>query len=581
MLVMTKEDAMFVRVKRSGAYQYLQIVHNERVDGRVQQHVIATLGRLDVLQKSGQLDGLLASCARFAEQTAVLSAHRQGRISPAEKVRIGPVLVFERLWQEMGLPQIFKRLLAGRKFEFDVERAVFLTVLHRLFASGSDRAAEEWRQQYALRGVQRLQLHHLYRAMAYLGETLPETQQAHATPFAPRAVKDLIEESLFERTRDLFSGLDLVFFDTTSIYFEGEGGDSIGQYGYSKDHRPDRKQMVVGVILDGQGRPVCCELWPGNTADVTTLVPIVDRLKHRFHIQSICVVADRGMISRQTIGQLQAADRQVRYILGARLRSVKEVSSEVLSRPGRYHEVYGPRTNSNDPAPLKVKEVRVEDRRYIVCHNEDQAQKDRSDRQAIVGALRDQLQQGAKSLVGNKGYRKFLKTAAGGAFEIDEAKIPSEARFDGKWVLETDTDLTPSNCALRYKELWMVEQVFRSMKSILETRPIYHKCDETIRGHVFCSFLALVLLKELQARLTARGWHVEWQRLRDDLDALEEITIHTRGRTFIVRSQTQGDAGKAIQAAGVALGPVVRLGPTTANPEPRPTKRPRSAKEDP
>jgi hypothetical protein len=550
---------MFVRMKKSGTYQYLQIVHNERVNGRVKQHVIATLGRLDVLQKTGQLDALLASCARFAEHTAVLTAHRQGRIPPAETIRIGPVLVFERLWRQLGLAEILKRLLQGRKFEFDVERAVFLSVLHRLFAPGSDRAAEVWRRKYAIRGVEKLSLHHLYRAMAYLGGPLPEDQQAGATRFTPRLVKDQIEEALFQQTRDLFSELNLVFFDTTSIYFEGEGGETLGQYGHSKDHRPDRKQMVVAVVLDGQGRPVCCELWPGNTADVTTLIPIVDRLKRRFQIQSICVVADRGMISRDTIRQLQASDRDVRYILGARLRSLKEIYTEVLSRGGRYHEVYGPKTKSKDPAPLKVKQVWVEDRRYIVCRNEDQAKKDRIDREAIVAALRDQLRQGAKSLVGNKGYRKFLKTRSGGAFEIDEAKIESESRFDGKWVLQTDTDLTASECALKYKELWMVEELFRSMKSIIETRPIYHKCDETIRGHVFCSFLALVLLKELQARLAARGWQVEWQRLRDDLDALEEITVRTRGRTFVIRSQTQGDAGKALQAAGVALGCIVRL----------------------
>jgi hypothetical protein len=550
---------MFVRRKKSGAYEYLQIVHNERINGRVKQRVIATLGRLDVLQTTGQLDALLASCARFAEHTAVLTDHRQGRISPAEKVRIGPVLVFERLWRQLGLPKIFQRLLAQRKFDFDIERAVFLTVLHRLFASGSDRAAEDWRHKYAIQGVQRLQLHHLYRAMAWLGEPLPDDQQAVATPFVPRTVKDLIEEALFEKTRDLFSGLDLVFFDTTSIYFEGEGGETIGQYGHSKDHRPDRKQMVVGVILDGEGRPVCCELWPGNTTDVTTLIPVVDRLKRRFHIRCVCVVADRGMISRDTVRRLQATDRDVRYLLGARLRSVKEIYEQVLRRGGRYHEVYGPKKKSKDPAPLKVKEVWVDDRRYIVCHNQDQAKKDRADREAIVAALRDQLKRGAKSLVGNKGYRKFLKTRSGGGFDVDEAKIKSEARFDGKWVLHTDTELTAAECALKYKQLWMVERLFRSMKSILETRPIYHKCDQTIRGHVFCSFLAFMLLRELEARLAARGWQVEWQRLRDDLDALEDITVRTRGQTFIIRSDLEGDAGKAIQAAGVALGPVVRL----------------------
>ena len=550
---------MFVRVKRSGQYEYLQVVHNERLDGKVQQRVIATLGRLDLLRGTGQLDALLASCARFAEHSAVLSAQRQGQVAAAAKVRIGPPLVFERLWEQLGLPRVLRRLLAGRKFGFDVQRAIFLTVLHRLFAPGSDRAAEVWRERYALAGAEGLQLLHLYRAMAWLGEPLPEDQQAHATPFVPRCVKDLVEEALFAQTRDLFTSLELVFFDTTSIYFEGEGGQSIGQYGHSKDHRGDLRQMVVAVVLDGRGRPICCELWPGNTTDVKTLVPVIDRLRQRFHIASICIVADRGMISARTIQELQAADRDARYILGARLRAVKEIYQQVLSRPGRYHEVYGPKQTSKDPSPLKVKEVWVERRRYIVCHNEDQARKDAADREAIVAGLRDRLRQGAVALVGNKGYRKFLRTRAGGGFEIDEAKVAWEARFDGKWVLQTDTDLPPTDCALRYKDLWMVEQSFRSVKSVLETRPIYHKCDETIRGHVFCSFLALMLLKELLGRIERHGWEVEWERLRDDLEALEEMTIHTAGRSFVVRSAPEGMAGKAIQAAGVALGPAVRM----------------------
>jgi len=550
---------MFVRSKKSGAYQYLQIVQNERIEGRVRQQVIATLGRLDVLQKNGQLDALLTSCARFAEHSAVLSAHRQGRLAAAEKLAIGPALVFERLWQELGFPQLLAQLLQDRKFEFDVERAVFLTVLHRLFAPGSDRAAEVWRRRYAIRDAENLQLHHLYRAMAWLGEPLPDDEQAGATPFAPRLVKDLIEEGLFQRTRDLFSGLDLVFFDTTSIYFEGAGGETLGRFGHSKDHRSDRKQMVVGAVLDGQGRPVCCELWPGNTSDAKTLVPIVDRLKSRFHIRSICVVADRGMISRETIAKLQSAHRDTRFILGARLRSVKEISEEVLGRAGRYQEVFGPRKTSKDPAPLKVKEVLVKDRRYVICHNEDQARKDRADREAMLADLPARLRQSATSLVGNKGYRKYLRTRAGGGFELDPAKIEKDARFDGKWVLQTDTELAAAECALKYKELWMVEHLFRSVKSILETRPIYHKCDETIRGHVFCSFLALVLLKELLTRLESRGWQVEWASLRDDLDALEEMTVTTNGRSFVVRSQTEGDAGKALQAVGVALGSAVRL----------------------
>jgi transposase len=549
---------MFVRIKNSGKYEYLQVVQSQRIGNSVRQQVIATLGRLDVLQASGQLDALLASCARFARQSVVLTAHRRGQLSTDKKIRLGPPLVFQRLWEELGFPTLIRRLLEGRKFGFDVERAIFVTVLHRLFAPGSDRAAEVWCKKYAIEGAEGLQLQHFYRAMAWLGEALPGDQQGGATPFAPRCVKDRLEETLFAQTRDLFTSLELVFFDTTSIYFEGEGGETLGQYGHTKDHRNDCKQMVVGVVLDGRGRPICCELWPGNTTDVKTLVPIVDRLKQRFRIASICIVADRGMISRETIEKLQEKVRDVRYLLGARLRSVKEIYNDVLSRPGRYHEVFGPKQTSKDPSPLKVKEVWVDDRRYVICRNEDQAKKDAADREAIVAALKEQLKQGAGSLVGNKGYRKYLRTR-GARFEIDEAKVASEARFDGKWVLQTDTDLSATDCALRYKDLWMVEQSFRNLKSVLETRPIYHKCDETIRGHVFCNFLALILLKEFLDRIAQRGWKVEWERVRADLDALDEMRVKTSGRSFVIRSDLQGDAGKAIQAVGVALGSVVRF----------------------
>jgi transposase len=455
------------------------------------------------------------------------------------------------------MPHILRRLLDGRRFEFPVERVVFITVLHRLFASGSDRAAEQWCRRYALGDLGNLDLHHFYRTMGWLGEPLPTEEQAENQPLGPRLRKDEIEEALFQRRRDLFTGLRLVFIDTTSIYFEGHGGETIGKRGYSKDHRPDLQQMIVVVVMDDEGRPVCCELLPGNTADIKTLLPVVDRLRERFDIRDVCVVADRGMISEKTISEL--SQRGVHYILGARLRNVKEIRETVLSRGGRYHEVHGPREHSKSPSPLKVKQVLVDQRRYIVCHNDEQARKDQADREAILEKLREQLKQGSTSLVGNKGYRKYLTAVKGGAFQIDENKVKRAARFDGKWVLRTDTELPPEEVALRYKDLLLVEDAFRTAKSILETRPIYHKCDDTIRGHVFCSFLALVLLKELQDRMESRGWQAEWQRLRDDLNELQELTLPLGDKTFAIRTPPVGEAGRAIQAVGVALGSSVRL----------------------
>ena len=550
---------MFFRQKKSGDRVYLQIVENRWERGGSRQRVIATLGRLDHLRETGQLNTLLESGCRFSESVMVLSAHRDGEAPTVNTRRIGPALVFGRLWEELEFPQVISHLTAGRHFQFPIERALFLTVLHRLFESGSDRSCVSvWREGYQIPGVDSLRLHQIYRSMGWLGEPLPEEEQDGATSFSPRCTKDWFEETLFARRRDLFSELELVFFDTTSLYFEGEGGVELGQYGNSKDHRPDRKQVIVGVVLDGEGRPLCCELWPGNVTDVKTLIPVVDRLKKRFGIRSICIVADRGMISKETIAQLQAKERDVRFILGARMRRVKEVRQEVLARPGRYREVHGPKQKSSDPSPLKVKEVRIDGRRYVVCLNEDEARKDQADREAILEGLRKQLKQGAKSLVGNKGYRKYLRSC-GQQFEIDEAKVKSESRFDGKWVLRTDMEgLSAAEVALKYKQLWMVEEMFRTAKTLLESRPIFHKCDETIRGHLFCSFLALVLRKELQDRLEASDHHFEWAEILADLEALQYTRVEYQEKRFLLRSEVQGTCGEVFRTVGVALPPNVQ-----------------------
>lgn len=546
---------MFVRTQTNGKRTYLLLVENQRHNGQVQQRVLCRLGRLDELLASGQLDSLLQSLGRFSEKYAVLGAHTQGESITTRTRIIGPPLIFQRLWQECALDQVLSGVLQARPFEFPVERAVFLTVLHRLLAPGSDRAAEKWKQDYAIAGTEALALHQLYRTMAWLGEALPEAQQQGATPFVARTTKDLLEEELFARRRDLFSSLDLVFFDTTSIYCEGDGGDSMGQYGHSKDHRPDRLQRVVGMVLDQEGNPLCSELWPGNPADVKSLVPIVERLQTRFAIRDVCIVADRGMISAGTIEAIQK--RQWKYILGVRMRSGKEAREEVLARAGRYEEVHPRSADPKAPSPLKVKEVWVEDRRYIVCQNEAQAEKDRQDRAAIVASLQDALQRGDKSLVGNKGYRRFL-ASTGDRFSINEDKIQEEERYDGKWVLTTNTEMAARELALKYQQLWMVEGIFRAMKSLLPTRPIYHKCDETIRGHVFCSFLALLLRKELEDRLERKGWTLQWADVIGDLEQLREIEINVEGKGYLLRTETKGTAGKIFQVCGVTLPPTLR-----------------------
>jgi hypothetical protein len=545
---------MYFRRKTSAGRAYLQIVESRRTGDQVRQQVIATLGRYEDLQASGQLERLLRSGARFAAKAMVLSAAADDAALTIAVRRIGPALVFERLWEETGCRAVIAELAGKRRHGFALERAVFLTVLHRLFVSGSDRAADRWREDYTIAGVAGLDLHHLYRAMAWLGEELPEQEQEGRTPFAPRCRKDVVEERLFAHRRDLLTRLDLVFMDTTSLYFEGAGGQTLGRHGYSKDHRPDLRQMILAVLIDGDGRPVCSEMWPGNTADVSTFIPVIDRLRRRFDIARVCVVADRGMISAETMAELEA--RRLLYILGVRERSDKLVRELALADPAPF--VPFTLSQRGKQADFEAKTVMLAGRRYIVCRNHQEAQKDAADRAAILAALERQLAKGDKALVGNTGFRRYLKTISDQHFAIDPDKVAEEKKFDGIFVLRTNSDLNPLEAMLCYKQLWTVEQTFRTSKHLLATRPIFHKLDATIRGHVFCSFLALVLKKALEDRIAALARSGSWPEIIADLDSLTETEIEHDGKRFVVRSAPRPAASLALRAAGVALPPTVR-----------------------
>jgi Transposase DDE domain len=546
---------MFVREKRINGYTYLYLVETVRENGRAKQRIIKNLGRKEALAASGALERLANSVARYAERAVVLSQLETGNPERLACTRIGAPLLFGRLWEETGCRAVIEDLLSGRGFAFAVERAIFATVLHRIMVSGSDRACEKWLIDYDIPGVDGLALHHLYRAMAWLGEELPADEQGGATPFAPRTVKDLIEEHLFERRRDLFSELSVVFMDTTSLSFVGAGGETLGERGYSKDHRPDLMQMIVGVVIDAEGRPVCSEMWPGNTADVSVLVPVIDRLRRRFAIGRVCVVADRGMISAPTIAALE--ERGLEYVLGARERTDSLVRTVVLADRRPFTPLCIPRAGGEE-TQLFIKEVQAEGRRYIVCRNEAEAEKDAADRAAIIAALDQQLKRGDKALIGNSAYRRYLRATAKKAFEIDIGKVAEEARYDGLFVLRTNARITPLQAVLRYRDLIQVEQLFRTAKALMRTRPIYHSSDAAIRGHVFCSFLALILRKELDERCRKAGFRPEWGDVLRDLDRLQEVAISKDGRQMALRTPATGVIGPLFKAARIALPPNVR-----------------------
>ena len=433
---------MFFRIKPSGDRRYLQIVENTRDGRRTSQRVLATLGRIEDLEADGKLDTLLRSGARFSETAMLISSGEAATLESSASMRIGAALLFGRLWEQSGCRRVIEQLAQRRGFGFSLERAVFVSVLHRLMVSGSDRACEKWLDAYLIDGADGLELHQLYRAMAWLGEELAD--QTGATR-APRRTKDVIEEKLFARRRSLFSDLSVVLFDTTSLMFYGAGGETLGQRGKSKDHRPDLRQVIVGVVLDEAGRPICSETWPGNATDVKALLPVVSRLRERFGIARMCVVADRGMISAETMTELEALGLE--YILGARERSDSEVREVVLADDRPMVPLVVKRARGSETA-LEVKEVVVGDwgpgckpRRYVVCFNPEEAKRDAAAREVILDSLRGKLQEGDKQLVGNAGYRRFLATPREGHFAIDPARVAEDARFDGLYVLRTNSKL--------------------------------------------------------------------------------------------------------------------------------------------
>ena len=418
---------MFVREKRvrnrdGSERRYLQLVENYRVEGRVRQRVVASLGRLDRLRGGGELDRLVASLARYAERTKVIDLAEELRADSAREW--GLPLVCERLLDELGVEEVLRRGLTGRRVRFPLADAVLALVCNRISEPASKLGCDRWLERAHHARFQGLELQHLYRACDLLAD-----------------LKDELELALWDRRRTLLEQeLELVFFDTTTTYFEGERLAGWARFGHSKDRRPDRLQLVVGILCTRQGIPIAHRVFAGNTSDVDCFLEAILELKQRFRVKRVVVVSDRGTVGARTLEALEKAGFD--YIVGVRLRKLKAARS-VLARAGRYREV---------AANLRVKQVVHEGVRYVVCHNPEAAAEDAQERAAIVAHLEEALSRGQAHLVGNRGYRRYL-TVAPDALTIDRTKIDEDARYDGKWVLRTSTDLPAAEVALAYKSL--------------------------------------------------------------------------------------------------------------------------------
>jgi hypothetical protein len=529
---------MFLKLKQGGnkknPHRYLQIVESYRPEGaeHPRQRVLANLGRFDWLVESGQLDRLIEGLARFSKELQVRRAAETLPVEACESKAWGPALVFGRLWQEQRLPEVIGKLAARRRFGFDVERAAFAMALQRLCAPGSDLFGSTWLPTVEAPGLEKLQLQHLYRTARLLGEQ-----------------REALERELFVRDRDLFGqDVDLLLVDTTSVYVYRDTETAFRRRGYSRDRRGDLPQFVLCVAVDQHGWPVAWEAFPGNTADKTVLLSVIEVFRKRFGIRQAVVVADRGMISQKAMDLLaDDAEAPFEYILGCRMRGSKEVREQVVGDGGPYEEV---------AENLQVKQVRVGERRYIVCRNPEEAVRDAAHREAILEDIRHKTRREQKALLKNQAYKRFVRIDKG-AIQIDPQTVADDARLDGLWVLRTNTDLPAAQVAQSYKSLWRVERTFRECKSTLQMRPIYHRLDETSLGHLVGCFLALRLEVHLQRRLAEKGVKAPWRQLMQDLAQVQAVRLRLDGQDWLLRTAFVGQAHAAFVAAGLQPPPSV------------------------
>ncbi|MCA1678202.1 MAG: IS1634 family transposase [Actinobacteria bacterium] len=522
------------RRKDGSVVGYLGLAHNRRVDGVTRAEVLLNLGREDELDADA-LRRLAASITRFADGDGAGQplgstdgeGDGDGDLEVASSQALGGVWLLDALWRRLGIGEALGGVLGARRFSTDVERVLFAMVSNRALDPCSKRACSEWaREDVAITGLEQVDEDHCYRAMDLLVDADTEGK---------------VQEAVFFACADLLNlEVDLLFFDTTSAYFERDEPDPVGEhgepafraYGHSKDHRPDLPQVIIGLAVTREGIPVRVWVWPGNTNDMSVLQEVKDDLRG-WRLGRVVTVLDRGFSSDENLRYLTRAGGH--WIAGERMRDGSPDAQAALSRQGRYQSV---RDN------LRVKEVRVGEgdaaKRFIVCHNPAEADRDKQTRDDTIARLETELARittaraKAKTAKASEAHHRaecalrdhptlgrYVRQTTTGRLLIDRAKIKAEERLDGKYLLSTsDPDLSAEDVALGYKNLLEAERGFRDLKSTLELRPVFHRVERRIRAHVLLCWLALLLI-----RVTERQTNQTWRRIALELQRLHLVTL--------------------------------------------------------
>lgn len=513
---------MFVKSTRvtSGGRQltYLQLVESYRDGDRVRQRVIAKLGREDELDRAA-IERLVRSLAKYAD-VEVGAGNVLDEVELQPGLAFGHVHALDHVWNELGLEGIMRDLAAGRRFRFDVANVIKAIVFQRVLDPGSERSlVQQWLPSVHQPAFEGISLQHTYRALPFLAEVGPELE-ARLTGVM---------------TEKLFADASLVLFDTTSTYFEGTGLDELASFGFSRDKRGDRPQANLALLTSREGLPLGHWLYPGRQSDVRSMAEASREFRDRLGLGSFVLVADRGMVSAANLQALQ--DEGIEYVIAERLR--RSTANEALARAGRYKKV---------TRNLEVKEIKADGiERVLVCRNSERAIEDARQRDAIVQQLQEKIAQGGVRDQLKAGARRYLKLT-GASPEIDLKKAHDDARYDGKWVLRTTTTLPPEQVALAYRGLWRVEHAFRTLKTPLELRPLFHTSEAGVRSHVQACVLAYALVRIIEDRLDRAGLDANAKNALHDLGRIQRAPLYRAGIT-VTKTTTPNEHQKTLLRA--------------------------------
>ena len=518
---------MYVKIKKYRDYpdrQYLQIVESYREGARVRNRTVLNLGRFDNGDAIDRVNKFLKILLPYSSETTALDIDTD--LIPKNSKQIGPLMVFKKLWQDIGLGNILKDNLGQIQTFFDLEKAIFNMVLNRLCAPSSKRRMIPF--QETIYGINKFDLHQYYRAMDHMIEN-----------------KDSIEKSIFDK----FSGngkLELGFFDTTTIVFYGDDdGDNseLLDYGFSKARRSDLKQIVVGVLMNERGEPLAHETFPGNQNDVICFKKMIEKMVDKYGVGRVILVGDRGMISHKNIALLE--EMGLEYILGYRMRQISRSDRSDIF--GKVNLKNLRRTN------LKYKEVDYKGKRLIFCYNEERAELDAKHRENILERLKEKIKSGnIESIIENKDYKRYLDID-GKAPKLSEEKIERDEMFDGVFVLTSNAKLTPPQIIENYKGLWQIEQGFKQLKSELGLGPLYHYTDDRIRAHVMICFLALILRRHLAIRLKKLSKNLSYRSCMDALNELRVVEFKVRDEEYHILTEIKARVKKVFKSIKMGI----------------------------